>query len=92
MPRGRCRLKAAWTWRRKSDGEEDEEEEDDDDDVVSGGFTVGMIRFFSDSGGTGRLASPSMAGSQRHFYCSEEAGWGYTNKNKYIEMAGRDSD
>lgn len=56
-------MKAAWTWRRKPG------EEDDEDDFVSVGFTVfGRIRFLADAGRTGRLASPSMAGSQRHFY------------------------
>jgi hypothetical protein len=57
-------LKAAWTCRRKSGGEEDEEEED----VVSAALVTGRTRFLcGGADGTGRLASLSMTGSERHF-------------------------
>lgn len=86
VPRGRWRLKAAWTCRRKSGGEEEENDEDDDDDVS--GFTIGRTRFFdSGAGGTGRLASLSMAWSQRHFRSEEKDSLG--SKIEEI-MAGSD--
>lgn len=55
---GRWRLKAACRFRRSSG----EEEEEDDS-----WFKMGRTRLFGGlSGGTGRLASLSMAGSQLH--------------------------
>lgn len=64
-------MKAAWTFLRKFGGEEDENDEDDDD-VES--RVTGRIKFLAAAGGTGRLASPSMAASKRHFYGGREAG------------------
>jgi hypothetical protein len=66
-------LKAAWTCRRKSGGEEEEEENEDEDEVVSAALVTGRTRFFGGGrDGRGRLASLSMAGSQRHFRQGEE--------------------
>lgn len=55
---------------RKSGGDEEEKDEDEED-VVSA-LMIGRTRFLGGGAAeTGRLASPSIAGSQRHFRMEE---------------------
>ena len=86
VPRGRWRLKAAWTCRRKSGGEEENE---DEDEVVSAALVTGRTRFFGGGrDGRGRLASLSMTGSQRHFRQGEDQFGEEKTKTKILIWRG----
>lgn len=65
--------------------EENEEENDEDEDDVESRL-VGRIKFLAPAGRTGRLASPSMDGSHRHFYGDKRAKWEISKEGG---MAGR---
>lgn len=62
-------------------------EEEEEEEVVSAALVAGKTRFFGGRrDGRGRLASLSMAGSQRHFRQGERGSLGSGNKDGKIYL------